>query len=370
MRGLYVHIPFCVHKCDYCDFYSLSGQLERLEIYLQALLKEAASYGRRRFETIFIGGGTPSLMGAAGVRSLMHGLRGIYQFTRNPEVTIEANPDSVNESFLHAAMENGINRISIGIQSLSDRELQSVGRVHNSQQAMEAIHLVQKAGFVNVSADVILGLPGQTWPSLATTLETITGMSLPHLSLYCLTVEPHTALADKPGVEMPGDDEQAEYYQQAVSRLEQLGYRHYEISNFAQPGYECRHNLNYWRAGEYIGLGTAAASYYRGWRYKNKADLDKYLADPLGQKDEMECLAPEDKAAEEAMLRLRLLDEGLKMDDLIDKYGDKNALTVASRLNHLSQKGWLERNGSRFRLHAQDALVSNPILAELMGGDR
>jgi oxygen-independent coproporphyrinogen III oxidase len=369
MRGLYVHIPFCVHKCDYCDFYSLSGQLEGLEIYLEALLKEATSYGRRRFETVFIGGGTPSLLGAAGVSCLVSGLQGIYHFTRNSEVTIEANPDSINTEFLQAALENGINRISLGIQSLSDPELQSVGRVHTSQQAMEAIHLVQKAGFVNISADVILGLPGQTWPSLATTLETITGMSLPHLSLYCLTVEPHTPLAHRPRFEMPDDDEQAEYYQQAVSRLKQMGYRHYEISNFAQPGYECRHNLNYWRAGEYIGLGPAAASYYRGWRYKNKADLDNYLADPLGQRDEQECLAPEVKAAEEAMLRLRLLDEGLNMDDLIEKYGDKNSLAVASRLNHLSQKGWLERNGSRFRLYAQDALVSNLILAELMGGD-
>ncbi len=367
MRGLYVHIPFCVSKCSYCDFYSLPNRLDTLNAYLDALLIEAAQYGKLRFETLFIGGGTPSLLGAQGLRKLMSGLSGLFLISKQAEATIEANPESISKDLLQTALVCGLNRLSIGVQSLSDTELLKVGRVHNAAQAVQAIELAQKEGFENISADVILGLPGQNWQSLMTTLECLIGWNLQHISMYCLAVEPHTPLAANPPSDLPSDDEQAELYELAVSLLEQRGFKHYEISNFALPGYECKHNLNYWRGGEYLGLGPAAASHYKGCRYKTRADLEAYLDDPCGQKDELEKLKKPEKAAEEAILRLRLLQEGLDLAVLIQKYGDKNVIALAARLNKSSVQGRLRRDGSVYRLNSQDALVSNSILAELVG---
>jgi oxygen-independent coproporphyrinogen III oxidase len=366
-RGLYVHIPFCVHKCTYCDFYSLPGHLDSLDAYLNALMVEAAQYRNMCFETLFIGGGTPSLLGARNLHKLVTGLASQYRISKLPEATIEANPESTTRDFLQTALDCGINRISIGVQSLSDTELLKVSRIHNACQAVQAIELAQKAGFKNISADIILGLPGQNWQSLMTTLETLIGMGLPHLSMYCLTVEPHTPLAVNLPADLPSDDEQAELYQQSVGLLKQRGFKHYEISNFALAGYECRHNLNYWRGGEYIGLGPAAASHFKGQRYKNKADLEAYCINPGGQKDELEKLKKPEKAVEEAILRLRLLDEGLNLSELIKKYGDKHVIALAARLNKQSLNGHVLRDGNLYRLDHQYALVSNSILAELMG---
>jgi oxygen-independent coproporphyrinogen-3 oxidase len=342
MRGLYIHIPFCIRKCDYCDFYSLAGRLDCLDAYLKALLNEASQYGRLRFDTLFIGGGTPSLLGAAGLRNLMTGLSAQYSISKLPEATIEANPDSLSADLLRTALDCGINRISIGVQSLSDNELHQVGRIHTAAQAVLAIQLAQKEGFKNISADVILGLPGQNWQSLMTTLETLIGMNLPHISMYCLEVEPHTPLAANPPAGLASDDEQADLYAEAVDLLERRGFSHYE-------------------------MGPAAASYYQGVRYKNKADLDGYLTDPCGQKAELEKLSKPQKAGEEAILRLRLLQEGLDLNRLIHKYEDKNVVDLAAGLNRLSIQGHLQRDGCIYRLNPREALVSNSILSELAG---
>ncbi len=367
MRGLYVHIPFCVSKCSYCDFYSLTGRLDSLKAYLNAILIEAAQYGQLRFETLYIGGGTPSLLGAKGLDHMMKGLSNIYRISKLSEATIEANPESISQDFLQTALKRGLNRLSIGVQSLADIELQKVGRAHNSSQAVQAIELAQKEGFRNISADVILGLPGQNWQSLMMTLECLIGWGLQHLSVYCLMVEPHTPLAANPPVDLPSDDEQAKLFSQAVELLARRGFRQYEISNFALPGYECQHNLNYWRGGEYVGLGPAAASHFKGYRYKNKPEIDAYLNDPLGQKDEMEKLKKPEKAAEETILRLRLLQEGLDLSGLIKKYGETNIMALAAGLNQLSKQGRLLRDGCIYRLDPKDALVSNSILSDLVG---
>ncbi|HSW58006.1 MAG TPA: radical SAM family heme chaperone HemW [Dehalococcoidales bacterium] len=365
-RGLYVHFPFCVRKCAYCDFYSLSGRSDLIEAYLEALLTEAGGYGRRRFTTLFIGGGTPSLLGSDGLRKVITGLSKIYSLSGLAEATIEANPDSINRDFLHSALVSGIDRISIGVQSLSDLELQKVGRIHTAAEALSKIELAAAAGFKNISADIILGLPGQDWQSLMITLETLIGMDLKHISMYCLALEPHTPLALAPPPDLPSDDEQSSLYARAVDLLQRRGFSHYEISNFALPGYACLHNLNYWRGGEYIGLGPSAASHYRGQRYKNRADLEVYLNSPAGVREETEKLAKAAKAAEEAMLRLRLLEEGLDLNCLVEKYGDRNVVALAARLNKLSVKGYLRRNGPVYRLKPSLALVSNSILAELL----
>lgn len=368
MRGLYVHIPFCVKKCAYCDFYSLPQRLDSLDAYLQAVLTEARQYQGMSFQTLYLGGGTPSLLGSKGLEDLTSGLKQILDLSDLSEASMEANPESVDRTLLETARNSGINRISIGVQSLSDLELSRVGRIHSAAQAVSALELVKKTGFNNISADVILGLPGQTWQSLMISLETLIALDIQHLSLYCLSIEPHTPLALKPLPEVPSEDGQADLFENAVSLIEKRGFIHYEISNFALKGNECLHNLNYWRGGEYLGLGPAAASHLKGKRFKNKANLDAYLIDPIDQISELEELPSEGKAAEEAILRLRLLQEGLDIDELSCRFGSRTIEGIIERLNDLALKDLLIREGSNFRLTPACALISNPILAKVLGG--
>jgi putative oxygen-independent coproporphyrinogen III oxidase len=367
MPGLYVHIPFCVHKCDYCDFYSLPGRLNSLDDYIQALCIEAKQYSSMNFQTLYLGGGTPSLLRASGITILLNKLRAIFNLSHLSEATFEANPESVTADLLDVALSSGLNRISIGVQSLSDFELKRVGRIHNSSQALRALEIAVKAGFKNISADAILGLPGQGWISLHNTLGKLAGLGLQHISIYCLAVEPHTPLAAKLPPDLPDDDVQADLYEKAVEFLIEQGYRHYEISNFARPGYECLHNLNYWRGGEYLGLGPGAASHLGGRRFKNRSDLDDYLSNPVDQIEDVEELSATAKAAEEIIIRLRLMDEGADIEELAQKFGRLNTIQLSSRLDHIVIKGYIKRTGTRFYLAPEYALVSNSILSQLLG---
>jgi oxygen-independent coproporphyrinogen III oxidase len=329
-------------------------------------LHEADCYQGLSFATLYLGGGTPSLLGAGGLHRLLAGLRQRFDLSHLVEATLEANPESVTPALLEAARATGIDRLSLGVQSLSDRELKKVGRIHNAGQAVRALELAQKSGFDKLSADVILGLPGQDWPSLQFTLDTLIGLPVRHLSLYCLAVEPDTPLALNLPADLPSDDEQARLYRRAVRLLREKGFLHYEISNFARPGDECRHNLNYWRGGEYLGLGPAAASHLNGRRFKNRADLTAYLTDPTGQVGEEEELGAVHKAAEEAVLRLRLLTEGLDTQPLAVKFGAENIAGLVARLNKLAAGRSLIRRRTVYRLKPGQALVCNPVLAELV----
>jgi oxygen-independent coproporphyrinogen III oxidase len=367
MLGLYIHVPFCVRKCAYCDFYSLPQRAESIEPYIKAVLIEAEKYRGRNFQTLYLGGGTPSLLSAGGLTQLIKGLRHIFNLDELTEATMEANPESATPDLLAAALESGINRISIGVQSLSDIELEKVGRIHSASQAIQAVEQAQKSGFKNISADLILGLPGQDWQSLMMNLETLIGIGIQHLSMYCLSIEPHTQLAMYLPADLPSDDQQAELYDNAGELFKRRGFEHYEISNFALPGYECVHNLNYWRGGEYLGLGPAAASHLEGKRYKNKADLDTYLQNPGGQMEDVEELGAVEKAGEEAILRLRLLQEGLDIYEMAARFGDENVIGLAGRLNKLVTEGALVRNGPNYRFDQTCALVSNQILMKVLG---
>ena len=404
MRGLYVHIPFCVKKCSYCDFYSLPARQDTIESYVQAVLREAQKYSpvsplapsRERvgvrgdsiqchaeapqhpsFQTLYIGGGTPSLLGPRHLTTLITGLkvsplaicgreleRGV---TNLMESTIEVNPESATPEFLQTVKNLGFNRISFGVQSLSDDELKSVGRLHTAAQAVAAIKLAQNLKFKAISADLIIGLPGQTWTSLRQSLETVVGMGIQHLSVYCLSLEEGTLLANKPPPDLPSDDLQAKLFEETKKYLNLCGYAHYEISNFALKGFECLHNLNYWRGGEYLGLGPAVASHLGGKRFKNYANLDAYLANPTRQVEYVEELNAKDKAAEEAMLRLRLLEEGLDTDELACKFGEENVNAIIGRLEEMAREGLLIVEGSRYRLEPSRILTSNPIFARVLG---
>jgi oxygen-independent coproporphyrinogen-3 oxidase len=365
--GLYIHVPFCVSKCAYCDFYSVAGKLDLVPAYVDAVLAEAQARAGMAFDTLYLGGGTPSLLGAADLERLVHGLKHVFNLSRLAEATIEVNPESALEDLLRSALDLGLNRVSIGVQSLSDRELRSIGRVHSAAQAVEVVSSVVGMGCRDVSADVIVGLPGQTLDSLRRTLDELIDLGVNHLSVYCLSLERGTRLATNPPDDLPSDDLQADLFEGVRSVLEGWGFVHYEISNFCLPGRDCQHNLNYWRGGEYLGLGAAAASHLGGRRWKNRADLVAYLDDPSGVAGEIESLGPREKAAEEAMLRLRLLSEGLAAAEMLRRFGENGTQSLFSRLEGLAGEGLLTYDGSTYRLPRSRVLTSNPILARVLG---
>jgi oxygen-independent coproporphyrinogen-3 oxidase len=411
VTGLYVHVPFCVSKCAYCDFYSLPNRLDLVPAYIDAVLTEARPRAGMSFDTLYLGGGTPSLLGAANLEKLIRDLKDVFDLSRLAEATIEVNPESASKDLLRTALDLGFTRVSVGVQSLSDRELRSVGRVHTAAQAVAAVSRVVRMGFRDVSADVIVGLPGQTLDgvshphpdplpsrervdspspggmelegggidarhgeslptgftgSLTSTLDEIVELGISHLSVYCLSLEHGTPLAAKPPEDLPTEDDQADLFDEACSLLERQGFVHYEISNFCLPGRECRHNLNYWRGGEYLGLGPAAASHLGGRRWKNRADLSAYLRSPTGVVDEVEELGLKEKASEEAILRLRLLVEGLAAEEMVSRLGEVETQDLLSRLNGLVAEGLLTCDGSRYRLARSRVLTSNPILARVL----
>ena len=366
MNGLYVHIPFCVSKCLYCDFYSLPGRQSGVDSYIGAVLQEAHKYKGEAFRTLFIGGGTPSLLGAEGLCRLMGGLRGTFRLDKLEEATIEANPESAGEGFFRAARSLGFTRVSIGVQSLDDAELKKSGRAHNAVQALGALRSAFESGFTDVSADIMIGLPGQTLETIKNTLHKIIETGVTHISAYCLSVEDGTPFASDPPDDLPGDDEQAALYEFVREALGRSGFIHYEISNFALPGRECRHNLNYWRGGDYLGLGPAAASHIGGKRLKNVPDLDKYLANPLSLPVETDEIDIGAKVGEEAMLRLRLLQEGLDLDEMAAKFGHENVAALRVKLEALSASGDLIKKGNSYGLPYDRVLTSNGILAGVL----
>ncbi len=366
MTGLYVHIPFCVRKCGYCDFYSEAGQLHLLGDYLNALLMEAGQYHGPFFDTLYIGGGTPGLLGVAGLERMMGGLSGCLDLSNLGESNIEANPDSAGGEFLDAALACGMNRLSIGVQSLNDDELTRSGRLHNAVQALAAIARARECGFEDISADVIVGLPGQTLQGLENTLGRLVDSAVTHISAYCLSIEPGSGFAAHPPPDLPDDDAQVGLFELAARYLKENGFVHYEISNFTRPGRECRHNLNYWRGGDYLGLGAGAASHLEGRRFKNAADLDGYIKAPLASQCEAEELGAGAKSAEEAMLRLRLLEEGLDISSLAARYGKANTAGLHRRLNRLADDNMLARAGTCYRLPPERVMTSNRVFIEVI----
>lgn len=364
MTGLYVHVPFCKSKCHYCDFYSLPNSESLILSYSEALLSEARQYEGTKFDTLFFGGGTPSLLGAENLQKIITGLKSIFDLTEFQELTIEANPESFTKEFAQKASDLGFDRISLGIQSLNDGELKSIGRIHDKAQAMNAVELATTV-FPRVSADLMIGLPGQTWESLHYSTQYMLDSGISHISAYCLHLEEGTAMHGNPPENLPTDDEQAELYYKLADFLEANGLAQYEISNFAKKGQECLHNLNYWHAGNYIGLGPNASSHVDGARFKNNPDLNAYLQNPAGQKQIEEKLNAEQRLNEEAMLRLRLA-EGLDLQKLAQKHKSTDISRLKHKLDSLLASGMLEKAGTAYVIPKEKLLTSNPVFMEIL----
>lgn len=358
MTGLYVHIPYCHAKCAYCDFASVPSADGVPQAYLDALAVEMSARGGARLETVYIGGGTPSLLSPAQIRRLGELISGSYDTAALGEMTCEVNPESVTPEKLDALRAVGMNRISMGLQSTRDADLCALGRIHSFGDFQNAWRVVRAAGFSNCGIDLIYGLPGQTLAEWQGVLADAAAHEPEHLSLYALAVEPGTPLAAR-GARVDADV-QADMYEWAVSFLLSRGYEHYEISNWATPGFRSRHNLIYWRGGRYVGVGAAAASYDGSRRFVNERSPAAYCArlsagaSPVA---EDEIIDEECHRRERVMLGLRLSD-GVPRSAIADGH--------AAALDAFVGQGLMERQADTVRLTDRGMLVSNVILREFV----
>lgn len=371
--GIYVHIPFCRSKCQYCDFYSFGGSRDKYLVdgYLQALvthIKETAQLCPEYVvDTVYFGGGTPSFFGADNLRRIFAEILANFRVMRDAEITYEANPDSVTDQQLKKLRREGFNRISIGVQSDDDEMLKKLGRPHNYEQAVQAVEKARAAGFNNISLDLMYGLPNQTREQWQKTLEHVIELKPEHFSCYGLKVEEGTPLWEyKDCANLPDDDAQADMYLFAVETLKNAGYGQYEISNFAKPGHMSKHNLKYWLGEEYIGFGPSAASDFGGMRYTNKADIHAYIEGVLTHGsilDECEQIPERERAGEYVMLRLRTC---LGIEEA--EY-EKNYLMpfkpLKKVLEPLAEQGLCELEEGRWVLTPKGFLLSNQIIGEL-----
>ena len=372
--GIYVHIPFCRSKCDYCDFYSLAGREREMDRYQKALLahmRETAPLAQGiPVDTIYFGGGTPSFYGAKRIRELLTHLHKLFQVEKDAEITVECNPDSVDLRELKILRKAGVNRISLGMQSADAGELQRIHRIHTPRQTDQAAEWVRKLKFPSLSLDLIYGLPGQTMDSWRATVEHALSLLPQHLSCYGLKVEEGTPLARRveEGEVLPDDDQQADLYLWTVGRLERAGLPQYEISNFAKPGHESRHNLRYWLTQPYIGFGPGAHSDFGGRRYSFVRDLEGYIRGVLEGGDVIdasELIPQRERCGEYLMLRLRTT-RGVDALEYRNAYFMDFA-PLEARLQKFAAQGWAEQTPEgRWRFTPRGFLVSNQLIGDLL----
>ena len=372
--GLYIHVPFCRSKCQYCDFYSLTTKDDKLiDGYLDAIcdhIKEAGALAPNyKVDTVFFGGGTPTFFGAEGMAIILTTIRRNFDVVPDAEITFEANPDSISDKLLHRLYAEGFNRVSLGIQNDKDEMLRKLGRPHTYEQAKAAFHKIRKAGFRNISVDLMYGLPGQSLSDWQATLDNVLMLNPEHVSCYGLKVEEGTPLyAYKDAINLPDDDMQADMYLAAVEILRGRGFRQYEISNFARKGLFSRHNMKYWQGGEYLGFGPSASSDFAGKRYTLVRDLEAYIRGIREGGEVMEELQEiplRERAGEYLMLRLRT------SSGIIAEEYERMFLLPFAPLETILQKhrnlGYAMRSeDGRWSLTPKGYLISNSIITELL----
>ncbi len=372
--GLYIHVPFCRSKCQYCDFYSLACKDDKLmDGYLDAVcahIKEAGALApNHKVDSIYFGGGTPSFFGAEGMAVILTTIRRNFDVDNNAEITFEANPDSINDRLLHRLRAEGFNRVSLGIQCDDDEILKKLGRPHTYAQAVTAYQRIRKAGFRNVSVDLMYGLPGQTLRTWQETLDNVLRLMPEHISCYGLKVEEGTPLYEyKDMANLPNDDLQADMYLAAVEMLRSRGYRQYEISNFCRKGLYSRHNMKYWTGGEYLGFGPSASSDFAGKRYVLSRDLQSYILgirDGGEVMDDVQDIPLRERAGEYLMLRLRT-SAGIAADEYERMFllPFEPLAQVLAKHRSLGYAGVNEEG--RWYLTPKGYLISNTIISDLL----
>lgn len=373
--AIYVHVPFCARRCHYCDFPTVAGCDEWIPAYFEALRHEITGCAERGrpVGSVYFGGGTPSHVPAAHIRSTLDLIRDTFSVESSAEITLEANPASAQAPSLAAYRQAGINRLSIGVQSFRDETLRSLGRLHSADEAGDAILEARSAGFDNVSVDLIFGCPGQSLEDVLHDVAAAIAMEAEHLSTYALTVEPSTPLADMVAcgaAVLPDESVTAAMYSAIIDRLEAAGYEHYEVSNFALPGYRSRHNTAYWTDLEYIGFGAGSASYAHGVRKVNVRTPMEYVRRHRGGSSpvaETETLTPTQRLAEAIILGLRLR-EGIDETRLGNRFGSDILRTLKPAFSRQIAAGTIERASGRLRLTRRGLLIADTVLADLIPG--
>jgi len=372
--GIYIHVPFCRSKCQYCDFYSLTTKDDKLmDSFIDAITRHIREAGalapNHKVDTIYFGGGTPSFFGADGMASILTAVRRYFDVVSDAEITFEANPDSVSDKLLRRLRAEGFNRVSLGIQCDDDEILQKIGRPHNYAQAVTAVERIRKAGYRNLSVDLMYGLPGQTRDGWEQTLRRVLTLNPEHISCYGLKVEERTPLYQyKDLCHLPDDDAQADMYLTAVDILRSKGYRQYEISNFAKKGLISRHNMKYWTGGEYLGFGPDASSDFAGKRYTFVRDLLAYIDGIKGGGkvvSELHEIPPRERAGEFLMTRLRTTD-GIDPKEYEKKYLLPFAPLETALQRCAQQRLAAKASNGSWYLTPEGFLVSNSIISDLL----
>ncbi len=369
--SVYVHIPFCRSKCGYCDFASFASLEHLYRDYVRALTEEIGRSPRFLADTVYFGGGTPSLLPLEMTSDIMAAARKRFRIQKEAEITLEANPATVSASDFMRLKSIGINRLSVGVQSFNAGTLDMLGRDYGPRDAVEAVEAARKAGFTNLSIDIMTAMPQQTKASMISDLKTAVEFQPEHLSVYQLTLHENSPmqkeLADK-AHKMPGGDLQADFYETAVEFLADNGYRHYEISNFAKPGRECRHNLAAWLGGEYLGLGSGAHSFLQKRRFANPKKPEDYIssiANGGNSPRELTC-EPKDELIEYLLMRLRLVDREVNFSEINEMFGVDFSRLYGEQIEKLDKNNFLAVSDGGFKLTRKGLLFLNNILLEFI----
>lgn len=370
--GIYIHIPFCASKCEYCDFYSLAGSEGHMNRYLAALVAHIEESAPRLepyyVDTVYFGGGTPSLFGARRLIRVFDALKSSCKVLVSAEVTVEVNPGSIDLHDLKLLRRAGFNRLSIGVQSANDSILKFIGRRHTFAQAERTVKAGTEAGFENISLDLIYGLPNQTREDFSDTLSRAAALKPQHFSCYGLKLEPSTPMYDlRNSPILPDDDTQADMYLYMVDALNRLGYRQYEISNFSQRGFESKHNMKYWRQQEYLGFGPGAHSYIGGLRFSYVRDLEAYMngvldgGEIVARKEEIPRF---ERSSEYLMLGLRTC-QGISAEEYFSIYQSSFA-PIDELMREFEKQGWARQSGDRWSFTPEGFLLSNRLIVEVL----
>ena len=371
--GLYLHIPFCVKKCAYCDFYSICD-LTQTDAYVKALAAQIKSFRAYRkthiVNTVYFGGGTPSILTGDQICYLLDVIRQNFKLTDDVEITMEANPGTLDTEKLSGYRWAGINRLSIGLQSANDAELKMLSRIHTKDDFEENFYLARLEGFDNISIDLMHGLPYQTEKQLMDTLDYVIALNPEHISLYGLRIEPGTEFGDNEELirNIPEDNVWANRYLQASKKLASAGFLQYEISNFSKLGFECRHNIRYWKCEEYLGFGPAAHSFIDGKRFSYTKEFKNYIFDPTdftSRLDENNDISLEEQAKEFVMLGFRMV-QGINVAEYNERYNDDFNARYKEDLQHYIDLGFIIPTAQGYRLSENGFLVSNTILGDLL----
>lgn len=371
---LYLHMPFCVRKCAYCDFLSFPTDQETQNLYTRRLREDIDAMGKKYgdipVDTIFIGGGTPSVPDSALIVGIMEHVRKAFHVAEGAEISMEANPGTVTREKLTDYRRAGINRLSFGLQSANDRELKLLGRIHTWAEFLENFHLARECGFTNINIDLMSALPGQTRESWKDTLKRVTDLNPEHISAYSLIIEDGTPFGEKYGSEegrklLPDEDSEREMYHETKRFLKSCGYERYEISNYAKPGRECRHNIGYWTGVPYLGMGLGASSYMDGCRFAVNSDMKQYLEEKPGMFTDVEKLTKKDMEEEFFYVGLRMT-AGVSLPEFERRFGVSAKDVYPGLMEMFVEEKAAVFQGDRFVLTDYGLDVSNYIMAQFL----